>query len=350
MLSFKEWLEESVRHHFLWGDDIAATDQRDNLGIPLLSRPGFRPKDKKFIQQQSDQATQWLNSVTNKYGINWEIIYLEPNENETNSPEGFESYKKRSTEIAKEKITELMSSFQPSHPEQKPPNPNNTIVYVKPTSRVHPLSSHQQVHNIAHAIWGYAKKHRSLFVSALNRIIQTIRKRIMYDLRNLPMNRLENYANTMPKHDKFFNNIENVTEEEIIVIISRLLNLKSMKRIFDMTPEDFNDPKKAANQVYGSWDEFLYEMVAAFFRAGGKINLRPQSGLKEKLTPAPGIQQHPNIKSPKAWAWNELFDDQNFWDNVSDQLTSIVVSALEECTFAKLGRPIYATYGGLPQT
>lgn len=353
MLSFKEWLKESVRHHFLWGDDISATDQRDNLGIPLLARPGFRPKEKRFIQSQSEQVSKWLNSITNKYGINWEIIYLEPKENETDSPEGFDLYKKRSTQIAKEKLSELMGNFKPDHPEQKPPTPSNTIVYVKPTSRVHQLSSHQQVHNIAHAVWGYAQNHRNIFVIKLQRIIETIRKRVRYRIDNFPLNKLENYFNELPKNfpdEKLYRQKEDVTQEEIVLVMARLLNLKSMKRMFDMKPEDFADPKKSLNQVYGSWDEFLYEMVAAFFRGNGRINLKPQEGLKHKLTPTPGIQQHPTIKSPKMWAWDALFDDQSFWDDISDQLTLIVVLALKECTFSKLGRPIYATYGGLPQT
>jgi hypothetical protein len=395
-IRFKEWMnflesdwlnKESVRQHFLWGDDIESTGQKDSLGIPLLKRPGFRPKEKNFIINQSDKATEWLNQVTNKYGIHWEIIYLEPNESETDSPEGFQLYKDRSTKIAREKMSELGKDFKPIHPDDKPPNPGNTIVYVKPTSRVHQLSSHQQVHNIGHAVWGYAKLQRSAFALRLQRIVESIRRRIekrMFSNKGLEFNKYgenqnhskweierkkqpfhqvaQNMMNSVPatpasqksKNIKIDpNDLRNdaVTQEEIILVISRLVNLKSMKRMFTMSPEDFADPKKAINQVYGSWDEFLYELVAAFFRGGGRINLRPQDDLKGKLTPTSGIQQHPTIKSsPKDWAWDELFDDQHFWNNVSDELTLIVVAALYECTYGKIGRPIYATYGGLPQT
>lgn len=331
MLSFFEWLE-SVRHHFLWGDDIEATDQKDNLGIPLLQRPGFRPKEKKYIEQQSDQVTEWLNQVTKKYGIHWEVIYLEPDENETDSPEGFKLYKDRSIQIAKEKMSELGNNFAPTHPEEKPPTANNTIVYVKPTSRVHQLSAHQQVHNIGHAIFGYAKSQRSAFVLKLQRIAEAIKRK------------MEQEANSVQ------GSVGEITQDEIILVISRLVNLKSMKRMFSMSPEDFADPKKSINQVYGNLDEFLYELVAAFFRGGGRINLRPQDELKGKLTPTAGIQNHPTIKIvPREWVWNQLFEDQNFWNKVSDELTMVVVSALYQCTFSKLGRPIYATYGGLPQ-
>jgi hypothetical protein len=379
MLKFSEWLKkESVRHHFLWGDDIEPTSQRDNLGIPLLKRPGFRPKEKKFIEDQSDKATEWLNQITKKYGLHWEVIYLEPNENETDSPEGFEAYKKRSTQIAGEKMSELSSSnFKPTHPEEKPPTPANTIVYVKPTSRVHQLSAHQQVHNIAHAIFGYAKAHRSEFILKLERVVESIKKKMDSELSNnlnaigsnstydkSPQKKIP-FKPSMISKDKSYSNpiapysVKNiketeppeVTQEEIILVIARLVNLKSMKRMFTMSPEDFADPKKSINQVYGSWDEFLYELVTAFFRGGGRINLKPQEGLQGALTPTAGIQQHPTIKtSPKKWAWKELFEDQSFWDKVSDELTLIIVAALYECTFNKLGRPIYATYGGLPQT
>jgi len=385
MLKFSEWLkQEGVRHHFLWGDDIETTDREDNLGIPLLQRPGFRPREKKLIEKQSDQVVDWLNKVTNRYGIHWEMIYLEPKEDETDSPEGFALYKKRSIQLAKEKVDDLVRNFEPNHPEEKPPTAKNTIVYVKPTSRVHPLSSHQQVHNIGHAIFGYAKKHRNEFALKLERIVERIKKRIdkmslefnpgkelqasgsipelkrsiakytpSYIQKVLPTNQMNTISTARDTSVKLtpYGSNEDITQEEITLVIARLVNLKSMKRIFSMSPEDFADPKKAINQVYGSWDEFLYELIAAFFRGGGRINLQPQEGLKQELTPAKGVLQHPTIKNgPRGWVWKRLFEDQHFWNNVSDELTLIVVSALHECTFDKLGRPIYATYDGLPQT
>ena len=65
--------------------------------------------------------------------------------------------------------------------DEKGVDPSNTVVYIKPTSRVHGLDEWQQMHNIGHSIWDYAKKNNSRiqaeFVKTLKNGIQELQQR-----------------------------------------------------------------------------------------------------------------------------------------------------------------------------
>lgn len=328
MKSYFDWLKfrEAVAQHYLWSDEDIDVDksERDFLGLPKMKRPGFRKQDKAKIRAESDQAEKWLNGVTNRYGINWVVIYGEPMSNERDDEEGWKSYSSRMNKIAGDKFEDFVAQWQPSHPEERPPTPQNTIVYVKPTSRVHGLTAHQQVHNIGHAIWGYAGDMKQKAYQKMSEIVSDVRR----------------------KAHQAAPDSEPPTTGEVVMTMARLLNLKSMNRIFDMNPGDFDKPAKALNQVYGSIDEFMYEIIAAFFRGGGWVYLKPRGSLGGALEPRQAIMQH-NWGKPGDWAWQELANDPKIWKGASLELTEIVVEALKKCVWAKVGRPIYATYKSL---
>ncbi len=326
-MSFIEWLE-AAQTHTLWGQENIPNvpGVKDVIGVPKMAAPGFRRQDKASIEEGKDEVEKWLDEATGRINVHWHIVYLEPkgfpktpSQNSIRqmkqvAGQSWKDYSHHATMVSNNILSKGVVNNQPS-------SPGNTIVYIKPTSRVHGLSKWQQIHNIGHAVWGNAKKHLAKFITLIRQAIHKIQQQV-HD----PQGKMPTWA-------------------EMVVVLARLVDLKSFHRIFSVGPGDLDVPKIRVNTALNSIAEAMFELVALYLKNKGRINLRPRCEVggapdrKCKLQPNQEIVRKFGVRP---WVW-EAMEDESVWINFSAELSSVVDEAIRDCVWAKVGGPIYAT-------
>lgn len=326
MIDFRKWLlqqEMAVQHHFNFKNDEPPTDTaRDSGGFRLMLRPAFRKSDRMLIVRDSANVEKWLNKATEQFGLHWIIGYVEPEADaKENDPESWAKYSARGAELGQKWVQDFAQS-EKGKTAMPPASPANTIVYIKPTSRLHPMTSWQQVHNIAHAVWNFNQPQRKAFAAAIEKAV--------HELQQLAY---ESDPQSPP------------SEAEVTVVLARLLDNQMLQRILVMRPGELDNSVKLAKTAFQSYDELMYDLLASFLRNGGKLPLRPRGpGSIATMDRTTEIQPNPEIVSKKAvrnWVWKSLAADRGEWEKVAQGLTGICVEALQNCTWAKQNGPIY---------
>jgi hypothetical protein len=314
------------------GDDIPFSKEKDYIGVPRMTRPGFRKTDKRLIHDAQPKVEQWLNKATEQYGIHWVMLYLEPTADMAHGQADWQRYKEYGDQEAAKELQTFTSDPQHQAIEGlEPPSDQNTIVFIKPTSRVHSLSPWQQIHNIGHGVWLNCTNHRDQFVAALKNTISKLQQNV-YDS-----------SGVAP------------SEAEVTVILGRLLDVQSFCRMFSLQHGDLNDPKKNLNTSIGSFNEAMFEMIAIFLRNGGKLPLKGRGPVAQSpgkvATPDRRGKMEPNQEvnslGVRSWVWEPLAAGDDAWAEAARELEMIVVAALKACTWGVVGGPIYATVGEL---
>jgi hypothetical protein len=326
---FKNWLttnEMAVKTATRFGSPIANLDTRDPAGLKHMARPGFRDQDRNFIHRDSPEVEKKLTRATEKYGIHWVIGYLEPSEDmEEDNPDHWQQYSAQTKKDAEGLLNQFGKEYDSSMSVVpiEPPSPENTIVYIKPTSRAHSLSPHEQVHNIGHALW---LRNPSQMAQA--------KQELAHAVKVLQQSAYEADPNAPPP-----------TEAEITVILARLIDLLSYQRALVLNPGDLSSTVKTALTAFNSFDEVIFDLIPAFVNAGGQINLYPRGpGKIAKFDRAGAITPNPEVvqqKGVRPWVWEKMAADRQAWAEVSKILTNIVVECLHASTWAKKGGPIY---------
>lgn len=387
-------MDEAVRHHMVGpsfqGDVIPNLATKDGIGASQIAKPGYRKGDVTKIEQESPEVAQLLDAATKKLGVHWLVMYIEPERDTRETPSDWlwkmkqhpendwEKYRQHAHGHAKNALDDFVSGKDGgahTHGEmdsgdgvQAPPHPENTIVYVKPTSRVHQLVAWQQLHNIGHAIWQSNKKYLSQFVQELRKMV--------YEMQQVQHNKDGSMPNAW----------------EILLTIARLTDMKSYQRLFDLRQGDLNDPKKRSMTAFNNFMEGMIELIALYLKNGGKLPLKPRGekiggekrvnkfgrssysmaspDRKGEMEPNPEIQsgdwtnaakqrsgefpgsselKGQNLKAlptpTRDWAWKGMNLDQQSWDIASQKLTNIIDQAILNCTWAKKKGPVYATEG-----
>lgn len=329
MESFRNWLslnEMAVKTATRFGSPISNLDTRDSAGLKHMARPGFRDADRNFIHRDSPEVERKLTQATEKYGIHWVIGYLEPNENaDEDNPLHWDQYSSQAKKDGQQLLQQFGKEYDPSKSVVpiEPPNPENTIVYIKPTSRVHGLTPHEQVHNIGHALW---LRNPEQMARTKKELIQAVRV--------LQQSAYQADPQSPPP-----------TEAEVTIILARLINLLSYQRTLTLNPGDLGSSVKTALTSFQNFDEVIFELIPAFVNAGGQINLYPRGPGKiakfdrtGPITPNPEVVQQ---KGVRPWVWEKMASDRNAWAEVSKIITNIVIECLHASTWAKKGGPIY---------
>jgi len=204
-----------------------------------------------------------------------------------------------------------------------PPDILNTIVYIKPTSRVHSLTPHEQIHNIGHALW---LRNPDLLLKA---------KQILSDaVHRLQQSAYDADPNSPPP-----------TEAEITVILARLLDLLSYQRVLNLQPGDLDSTVKTALTALNAYDEAIFDMIPAFVNAGGQINLYPRGAGKvftqDRAEAIPPNQEVIQKRGVRPYVWEKMAADRSAWAEVSKKISDVIVECLKASTWAKQGGPIY---------
>lgn len=342
MHSFKNWYaqkeldEMAASTAWKFGPPVANTDGRDEAGLKLMSRPGFRDADRIKIAgqsapgqgqrfgQENDPVAAKLTKATEKYGLHWIVDYFEPPVGlKEDDPEDWQSYKRQADARGIINLQNFAKNYHPGMSNQPmiPPNIQNTIVYIKPTSRVHTLSPHEQIHNIGHALW---LRNPELMAQAK----QELRKAVQV----LQQAAYEKTPDNPP------------TEAEITVVLARLLDLLSYQRSLVLNPGDLSSGPKRALTSFQNFDEVIFELFPAFINAGGQLNLKPRGIGKiakfDRREAIPPNQEVIDQMKVRAWVWNKLAADEAAWAKVSQIMTGIIVTALKASTWAKKNGPI----------
>lgn len=316
---FKDWLNEMATRHVIdLGDNIPTSGERDEVGFPRMTRPGFRLQDKKYIIRDSPAVEERMNAGTEHFGLHWLIGYIAPQEGlKELDPEDWKKYR-ASTDVRMGQELERWGKEKAVIP---PPSPNNTIVYVKPTSRVHTVNAHQQIHNIGHAIWLRNPQQ-------MNQAKETLKQ-----LAKLQQQAYE------PKGDE-------PSEAEITIILARVLGLQMLARTLVMKPGDLDKPSKVAMTGFNAFDEVIFDLFPAFINTKGKLNLYPREGCRiapfNKKAAIPPNQEVIQKKGVRPWVWAELSPEIcTELPNISETMTSIIVQCLKQSVWAVKGAPIY---------
>src|SRR5262249_8209794 len=146
----------------------------------------------------------------------------------------------------------------------------NTIVYIKPTSRVHTLKSWQQAHNIGHAVWGYAKEKGSRIYADFNKAL----RKIVYDMQQKADEKTGGEKEAMPN------------ARESTLMLGRVLGTgASFRRMFSAGVDDkggneFDKPSFRVNTALNSYDEAMFDLIAVFLNSGGKIPIKTGGDIK----------------------------------------------------------------------
>lgn len=329
MTNFNEWLklkEMAVKTATSFGEPIPNLSTRDNAGLKHMSRPGFRDVDRNFIHRDSPEVERKLTKATEKYGIHWVIGYLEPEKGlQEDQPEDWKKYASYAREEGEKLLQQFSAEYQPSMSiiPMQPPNPGNTIVYIKPTSRVHSLTPHEQVHNIGHALW---LRNPDQMAKAKQEIIQAVKI--------LQQSAYEADPQSEPP-----------SEAEATIVLARLIDLLSYQRTLVLNPGDLSNSIKVAMTAFNSFDEVIFDLIPAFINAGGQINLYPRGPGKiakfDRNQAIPPNQEVIQQKGVRPWVWEKMAADKKAWSEISKILTSLVVECLHASTWAKKGGPIY---------
>lgn len=321
MGTFKDWFNEmATRHVFDFGDeDIPNTGERDDIGIPRMAAPGFRKSDKQLIVRDSPEVEKRLNAATEQFGLHWLIGYISPAAGaKEQDPDDWAKYRSTTDPRMGKELERWSAEDKTTIP---PPSPQNTIVYVKPTSRVHPVNVHQQIHNMGHAIW----------------------------LRNKPQ--MEQAKETLKQlaaiQQKSHGEEDGEpTEAEITIILGRILGLQMLTRTLVMKPGDLDKPAKVAMTGFNAFDEVIFDLFTAFVNAKGKLNLYPREACRiapfNKKAAIPPNDEVVQKKGVRPWVWAELSPEIcKQMPNFSAKMTGIIVDALNNSVWAKKGAPIY---------
>lgn len=329
MTAFRSWLnknEMAVKTTTSFGNSIPNLDSRDNAGMKHMSRPGFRDTDRKLIHRDSPEVERKLTQATEKYGIHWVIGYLEPKEDaDENNPDHWVQYAKQAKQYGQQMLQQFSQEYKASQSVVpiEPPNPENTIVYIKPTSRVHSLTPHEQVHNIGHALW---LRNPSQMRRAKQELIQAVHV--------LQQSAYQADPQSPPP-----------SESEVTIILARLIDLFSYQRTLVLNPGDLSSSVKTALTAFNSFDEVIFDLIPAFVNAGGQINLYPRGSGKiakfDRTAAIPANQEVVQQKGVRPWVWEKMAADRNAWTEVSKIITGIVIECLHASTWAKKGGPIY---------
>lgn len=327
MGNFKNWLhaqEMAVQHHFHFADKIANDPQkRDSAGYRIMNRPGFRIGDRMLLIRDSQQVEEWLNAATEPEGLHWIIGYIEPEPQAKElDPDDWAHYHAGATAFGAHALEEFPKS-QKGQMALPPPSPQNTIVYVKPTSRLHPLTPWQQVHNIGHAVWNFNQPQRKQFAAEIENAIRELQQSV-YD---------KDPSSPPP------------SEAEVTVIMARLLDNIILQKALNIDAATLDDPKKIVDTAFNSYDELMYDMIASFLRNKGNIPLKPRGKGKlvgydrtKDIPPNPALVSKKGVRD---WAFKALAAGPEVWAEVSQKLRKIVLEALWNCVWAKQNGPIY---------
>jgi len=338
---FKNWLanEMAVKTVKRFGAPIPNLPERDSAGMKHMSRPGYRQQDRFYLDRECPEAARKLNAASEKYGIHWIVAYLEPDEDmKEDDPDDWARYAAQT----KQKGAELLQQFGQEYGDRRwqpegaprrtekeepgmiaPPNPENTIVYIKPGSRVHCLTAHEQIHNIGHALW-------------LRNPDQMARakKELQQAVRILQQSAHEADPASPPP-----------SEAEITIMLGRLVNLLSYQRALTLNPGDLSNSVKTALTAFQNFDEVIFELIPAFVNAGGQVNLYPRGPGKiakfDREGAIPPNQEVIQQRGVRPWVWEKMAADRNAWAAVSKIITGIIIECLHASTWARKNGPIY---------
>lgn len=380
--SFLNWLQSSYplhydeavsQQHYWHGENpIAKLDpeereyrKKNMFGMPRASKVGFSDKDRKMIERGAPEVEDYLNKVTNKWGIHWLLLYIEPkkgsqpsswtDKGELEHPSWgdtgkthWDVYEKMSGNIAARKAQAFM--------QENGLDPQDTIVYIKQGSRVHGLSVWQQLHNIGHAVLGACGKQQNALV-----------KKIQDVVRDLQMTAYDSNPDSQPP-----------SEQEITVVLSRLLNNQSLQRALTVKDDELDKGTKLVNTAFNSYQELMYDLMASFLRNGGKLPLKPRGELTGASARAgKGIDRSGDLSDLGArgeidrkfgdasasslagsadntysgktrdFAWKALASDAAAWQAAAEKLERIIYASFKCATWGRQGGPVHATPGYL---
>lgn len=355
MGAFKNWFNEmAAATSWKFGKSIPNLDTRDDAGLKHMSAPGFRDSDRARISMgaqtkdgqrysapgtypaqgeltkdpnpNEDVVANKLTKATEKYGIHWVLDYFEPPEGmEEDNPDHWQQYRDMAVQRGQQKVQAFSQSYNRGMSVQPmpPPDPNNTIVYIKPTSRVHGLSPHEQIHNIGHAIWLRNPDQMARAKVELQKAVQVLQQSAHEADPNLPP----------------------PSEAETTIILARLIDLLSYQRALVLNPGDLDSTVKTALTSFQNFDEVIFELLPAFVNAGGQINLYPRGpGKVAKFDRAGAIPPNAEVtraRGVRPWVWAKMAADRSAWAEVSKIITGIIVECLHASTWAKKGGPIF---------
>lgn len=328
-LSFHEWMlqnELAATTSYRFGEPIANLDTKDDAGLKHMARPGFRETDRNLIVRDSPIVERKLTKACEKYGIHWVVGYLEPSADmKEDDPKDWARYDRQARAEGEELLSQMNKKFDSSATTVpiNPPHPENTIVYIKPTSRVHSLTPHEQIHNMGHALWlrnpEQLQKAKEVLADAVRRLQQSA---------------YEADPGATPP-----------TEAEITVIMARLIDLISVQKVLILRPGDLDNPAKTALTAFNAYDELIFDLIPAFMNAGGQLNLYPRGvGKVYEKDRTAAIEPNPEVvakKQVRPWVWEKMASDRQAWAEVSKMMTNIVVECLRNSVWAKQGGPIY---------
>lgn len=351
---FSQWLDEAVRTRMMFPYEEPETGKpvtpqqagyKDAAGFPVMDKPGFRRSDMSLIRRWAPEVEQQLDKATANLGVHWVLLYLPPKPDMPTIDKpgqpipsarqaremggaGWKMYEPYSHGVAKQELWDFVKTQ-----EQPPPSPNNTIVYVKPTSRVHALSKWQLEHNIGHAVWGYARMSNGGHLKA--KFVKTLRQ-IIYDLQQ----KAYDAGGPLPN------------AKEITIVLARVLKQgAAFRRCFQAKAGDLDKPQFRVNTAFNSFDEAMFDLVASYINAGGRIPVDLSGVIQSDSGESPRsgeLPPHPEIErkfQPRSWVWQKLASDQSAWQEASNKLSAIVGEAIQACVWAKIGGPVYATSG-----
>jgi hypothetical protein len=140
-------------------------------------------------------------------------------------------------------------------------------------------------------------------------------------------------------------NLPPPSQDEITIILARLLDLMSYQRALVLNPGDLSSTVKTALTSFQNFDEVIFELFPAFINAGGQLNLYPRGpGKIAKFDRAGAIPPNAEVtraKGVRPWVWAKMAADRSAWAEVSNIMTNIIVECLHASTWAKKGGPIF---------
>lgn len=368
MKSFLTWLSEATKtvRDFLPDAGHAGKplkDRRDAFNFPFLDKPSFRAGDVKQINAEHGKVEQWLNKSTEKFGVNWLLLYLPPEENtQTIDPpeyynkavgvkgarkqgeEGWNKYQPYAIGHAKNELDKFLQDYQ-----AQGATIENTIVYVKPTSRVHGLSGWQQAHNVGHGLLGVKD-----IKEPLSAVAGTAGKNPSAKAAFVRMLRDIVYEMQQKHYDQDGRKPNWV---EMVLTLGRVLGVgASFRRLFSVRAGQLDTNFLGNTALNAKFQEALYELMTIYINSGGKFPIQTTGAIKD--TPvadrsgelprgeagAEIDRKFPNTKA-RDWVYKPLASSQQDWESAVAQLDEFIGKIFKSCTWGKVGGPIFATHG-----
>jgi hypothetical protein len=423
-IDFSNWLEARIRH------DVSQLDpdqspppaftpegkpHRDGAGLPTLQRGGFRKNDAKMVHKSipivDEKLTRACSNATKTVGVDWLCIYLPPKPDmktiddpekpygansvrdaKIKGKEGWDAYEKYSKDYARQQLDKWIA--------EEGVNTASTVVYIKPTSRVHTLTPWQMQHNKGHAIWGSAREGILPIDNILNEMAQFVCNefRVLFEADEQQaqgevqgvVQAAANVAANGPAKKKILSKFIQVmremidtlhkqnyskegrapTAKEMTVMMSRILPIgASFRRILMSNPDDpnkrFDKPEFKINTALSNFMEAMFDLIAIWLNAGGRIPLKtsgaiqPQSrsqnsspivqdrsqAIPQDFPARREVERHFAGKV-RPYVWEPIVENEK-WQEYSLKLSDIVADAIRACVWDRVGGPIYATHGFL---